>query len=97
MPRYPDAYLNHWSDIYVMQEVSHHGITLEQFLVHPQQILNRIGRVNAARYTEVEPVQHRCDRRAVAALRMRGEQLVEKFWRGPRHGSRGNIPRPHRR
>ena len=92
MHRYPDAYLDHWSDIYVSRRVREHGITLEQFLVAPHQMLARVERIQSSRFHQAEPVQTRRDRRALAALRMRGEILIQKFWRGSRHGSRADVP-----
>ncbi|HEY4145201.1 hypothetical protein [Pinirhizobacter sp.] len=97
MNRYPDAYLDHWSDIYVARQIRSHGITLDQFLVHPEQILARVDRTQVSHSRDSEPVQHRCDRRAIAALYMRGEILIQKFWRGRRHGRRHDVPKSARK
>lgn len=32
---YPDAYLNHYADLFVARRLGAHGVTLEQYLAEP--------------------------------------------------------------
>lgn len=95
--RYPDEYLNHWADVYVDRKLKRRGITLEQFLVAPHQMLARVTRMEAADHTAREPIQPRCQRRAEASLRQRGPVLMQKLWHGSRRRNRADAPLPSRR
>jgi len=92
---YGDAYLNHWADVYVQRRVKRFGITLDQFLAQPEQMLNRVARFEAAEHAQQEPTMHRQERRQDALLRQRGEQLMVKRWKGSRHGLHRDKPHPN--
>ncbi|MEW5833619.1 MAG: hypothetical protein AB1832_01025 [Pseudomonadota bacterium] len=97
MPHFTDEHLNHWSDIYVARRVRSHGITLEAFLTYPREMLARVDRLEGRAGEDPEPHQHRCDRKAIATLRQRGNVLVQKLWHGSRRRNRADAPLPSRR
>ncbi|WP_430391103.1 hypothetical protein [Dyella sp. 20L07] len=91
---YDDAYLNHWSDVFVARRAKRFGITLEMFLAQPEQMLNRLDRFEAAERTKQEPRPHRLERLNDAALHQRGDLLVTKIWQGSRRRPRHDKPLP---
>lgn len=40
--RWPDAYLNHWADVYVREHLRDYGVLLESFLQAPQALMERL-------------------------------------------------------
>ncbi|MGN6229149.1 MAG: hypothetical protein ACTHNM_17120 [Dyella sp.] len=97
MHRHTDEHLNHWADIYVARNVRKHGISLEAFLAYPHDMLARVDRLEGKAGADPEPHQHRCDRKAIATVRQRGNVLVQKLWHGSRRRNRADAPLPSRR
>ena len=45
MPTYPDAFLEHWGNIYTSNRLLRRYCSFIQFLARPQHYVNEIGRV----------------------------------------------------
>lgn len=91
---YPDAYLDHYAELYVQRGAKRYGITLDQFLAQPEAILRRLDRLQAAAAHEQTPKQHRQERREENLVQQRGAVMLFKIWRGSRNGNRRNKPLP---
>lgn len=98
MRHYPDGYLEYWGDIFVSRKLFHQGLTFEQFLVAPADMLARVARVEARKHLpHAEPIMHKVERTADHQLRQRGPVLIQKLWHGSRRRNRADAPLPSRR
>lgn len=99
MRHYPDGYLEYWGDIFVSRQLFHQGLTFEQFLVAPADMLARVERAqaHAVRTADDDAIMHRQERRELHQLRQRGPLLIQKLWHGSRRRNRADAPLPSRR
>lgn len=95
--RYPDAFVEHWADVYIARRVKRWHITLDQFLAAPREMLARVERFEAAERAAPEPVVYVRQLRHESRLRQRGAQLIQKLWHGSRRRNRADAPLPSRR
>lgn len=106
--RYPDEYIDYWSDVFIERGLWNHGITLERFLVNPRPILERIGRIEAAAESRAgdgiepgaqfdRPPQHKREVRRENRCWLRGAVVIQKLWHTDRRRNRTNSPLPGRR